>query len=301
MPILEGVRIGPMDPDSTADFGTVGAKNSARTLIRRHAAMHPPQLTGKLKLKRQDERSNALDMGEVRRAVEGRIEDDGQEVPEAFYITGAAVRGEDDQPSKQVVSFTYQLPSGRQGKGAIPYDAELLPNSTAAGDEAVRVKKAKDAGVPWVPQQVSESIFKGAAKASEPGEDDDADALLAEAEKERDDAIARAEKAETAQADFQRQLDEMAGQMSALREQQATVAPTPPSADPEAGRPPLPFEDFEGTSADTIKSRLAVAEGAEGKALAQSVLAYEQGPDGSNRSTVVKAAQSILDRPENAG
>lgn len=296
--LLEGVRIGPMDPDSTADFGTVGAKNSARTLIRRHAAMHPPQLTGVLRRKRQAERSDALDMGEVRRAAEQRIEDEGQEVPEDFYITGAAVRGEDDAPSQQVVSFTYALPSGRQGKGALPYNSDTVPESIAAGDEAVRVADAKKRGVAWVPQQIADAFANAGAKPAD--EDDESiDAVLAkqQVEGERDEAVQRAERAEREKGELEQRLDALSAQVAQLE----AARTGEPASTGETPRPALPFEDFEGKSADAIKERLGAAEGAEQVALAQSVLAYERGPDGSNRSTVVKAANSILDRPANAG
>lgn len=296
MPILEGVRIGPMDPDSTADFGTVGAKNSAKMLIRRHAGMHPPQLVGVISRTRQNERSRVLDMGEVREAAEGRIKDDGQEVPEGFYITGAAVRGEDDKPSQQVVSFTYQLPSGRQGKGALPYNADTVPDSVAAGDESVRIADAKKHGLPFIPQQVADAL--AGAKAPDEGGDDSAVQAL---EVERDAEKARADKAETAQDDLQRQLDELKGTVAALQEAQANLAPAGPAGPTDVDKRPVePFDGFGSSNPQIVKERLAAAEGAEQVALAQSVLAFEQGPDGSNRATVVKAANAVLDRAPGA-
>lgn len=143
---LPGVKVGPLDPDATSQFGQVSAHNSARSLIRKHAAAHPPILTSALGHVLDPARTKGLDLDEVKAYVSGLKRENGDPMlPEGCTVVGAAVRGEADRP--QILSFTFETPSRRTAKWFAPYTAEALPESYAAGTELRKVKEMRDRGV----------------------------------------------------------------------------------------------------------------------------------------------------------
>lgn len=143
---LEGVKVGPLDPDRTAEFGQVSAKNSARTLLRFHAQQNPAVLRQRLARAIDPERTKGLDMDEVRAYVGGLKHDNGDPlVPDGATVVGASVRGETDR--EQTLTFTYELPSGRTGKWFAPYTASAIPRSFESGAQYARIREMKDRGV----------------------------------------------------------------------------------------------------------------------------------------------------------
>lgn len=311
---LEGVRVGPLDPDRGEMFGQVGASSAARQLIRHHAAMHPPALVAALGRTRQKERSDALDRVELREAVADYYSEAGEALPEGAVITGAAVKGEDDA-GQQVVTFTWVVPveaggSGRSGKGFIPYDAEHVPQSFALGNDAVRISKLKEAGLPWHPEAVSREVA-GIAGTGVPADVVDAGAL--------DDALQE-------NATLRDELTDLRAQLARIEGQQQPVSPAsagggsgvaaspmvaeggsamitgtrgpedePPAGEvPDAGEggPQQPWPGYEGENADVVRRKLRES---DDPGLARSVLTYEQA--NANRGTVISLANQLLDRP----
>jgi hypothetical protein len=143
---LPGVKVGPLDPEATQAFGQVAQGNSARTLIRLHAQMHPPVLRAALTRPLDEARTAGLDFDEVQGYVGGLAHDNGDPlVPADSEVVGAAVRG--DRQTGQVLTFQYRLPSGRIGKWFAPYGQEHLPTSFEVGAENARIKKMQDRGL----------------------------------------------------------------------------------------------------------------------------------------------------------
>lgn len=279
---LPGVKIGPLDPDRTADFGQVSASTSARQLVRHHAAMYPPELRRILSLKRQEERSKALDPDEVEAAVHASFEDDGQDVPEELAITGASVRGEDD--SAQYVTWTYRVKSGRTAKGAVEYDSDAFSTSIEAGDEAAAIAKAKEAGLPWIPQATAEALRgegKGKSKSkSKGGNAGDA----AEAKRLADE-----------NEGLRGQLDDLQQRLAAVEGQAPSIAQTGPEAGaagtPE-GEPTATVPDgYDDANAADIRQKISAGE--YDRPTLEAIVAYER--VNANRSTVVSAAEQKLD------
>lgn len=281
---LEGVRVGPLDPDKGEMFGQVGSTNSARQLIRHHQAMHPPALVAALGLTRQSERSDALVRDELPGAVDDYYGEANEALPDGAVINGASVRGEEDG-AQQVVTFSWVVPpsvggSGRSGKGFIPYDADTLAKSYKAGTEAVRVAKLKSAGLPWsgaspeiveVPDPAVVAENEELHKAL-----DEMHKRVAELEQERENAAATA---------------------AAATPPSPVVAPASPeqavagAVSTEDADPQMPWPGYDDLNADDVRSKLREADAAT----VQRALAYER--VNKNRGTVVSAAQQILDRP----
>lgn len=281
MAVMDGVRIGPLDVDKGENLGMVGGGHAARRLIRHHATMNPPALTAALSRVRQDARSEAVDRDEAEAVIREWYEENGEALPEDARITGYAVRGDDEQRELQVVTFTFRTASGRTAKGFVPYGD--LPKSMDAGTEAVRIKKAIDAGRPVDP------VARGAS-----GPDPEVVAL-----REAVEALTR-RLAEVEDRDPQSIDDVLAHEDAASgMDADADVAPegaAEPPAAPLAALGTLvePWDGFEGTQAQVVRQRLRDSGDAD---VAARVLAWETRPDGGqNRSTVVAAANEILDR-----
>src|SRR5215212_7522294 len=138
---LDGVNVGPLDPDTTADFGRVGKSNRARELIRHHTRMYPAQLRRVMKLPFNAARSedDAIDLAEVEEVIRQALADDEQKLPKGFKIVGANVRGSEGSPL--FLNYTFAVKSGRVSKGAIPFTAKRFPISWEAGEDAKRAKK----------------------------------------------------------------------------------------------------------------------------------------------------------------
>lgn len=144
---LPGVKVGPLDPDATESFGQVSGKHSARQLIRLHTQLNPPHLKRALARPRDDARSKAVleNLDEVTEYVSGLTHDNGDPMlPKGARVNGASVRGEF---GNQVLTFTFELPSGRVGKWFAPFNRDVLPESFDAGAEYHRVQEMKDRGV----------------------------------------------------------------------------------------------------------------------------------------------------------
>jgi hypothetical protein len=300
---LEGVRVGPLDPDRGENFGQVGGQSTARSLVRHHMAMHPPALVAALSRRPHPERSDVLrddpDLAEeVADAARSYYEDAGEALPEGAELSGFNVRGRDDAPKQRVVTFTWHVPveaggSGRSGKGFIPYDRELIPDAVAAGDEAVQIEKLKKAGQPWSPQVLARSAeIRGTGV-------------------ERDDASADAQAAEDAAEQARREAEELRRQLDEANERLAAVEGQQPSVAQEAEEeaddddeedvrsdelseqnpPEEPWRGYDKANADEVRKRLRQKKDVPE---AERVLAYEQA--NANRGTVVSAANQILDR-----
>jgi hypothetical protein len=143
---LPGVKVGPLDPESTADFGRVSQANNARTLIRLHAQAHPPALTRALARPLDPHRTKGLDLDEVAEYVAGLKHENGDPVlPKGAHVVGAAVHGKSDQ--QQVLTFVYETETGRTGKWFAEYDTSALPESADAGAEFSRLHELRERGI----------------------------------------------------------------------------------------------------------------------------------------------------------
>jgi hypothetical protein len=299
---LEGVRVGPLDPDRGEMFGQVGGQMSARQLVRHHMALNPPALVAALSGKPHPERSEALDREEVSAAVIEYYADTASPLPDGAVITGANVRGVDDTPDRQFVTVTWHVPtdaggSGRSGKAFIPYNSDTVPNSKSLGDEAVRIEKLKKAGLPWHPSQLAHAL----AGTSVVGAQDPDEALV----EERDGLAAEAETlrkqladSEAARVAAETQAEEAAAALAAA---QTPAAPADDSSGAaEAGatddassdaEPSEPWDGYDSQNADKIRKRLREKKDVPE---AEAVVAYES--KHANRGTVVAAANEVLDR-----
>lgn len=131
-----GATLGPMLADIDAPGELVkelGVHNRADILLDYHAQLYPRELTQKLALPRDPERSANLDLSDVHdalSALKGR---------RAFFdaekdtLLDASVKG--DSANGYFVSVLYQVPSGRTARGVIPYS--LVPASQRAYEEAL--------------------------------------------------------------------------------------------------------------------------------------------------------------------
>lgn len=143
---LPGVKVGPLDPDKTADFGVVSQRNSARQLVRLHTQAYPASLVSALARPLDEERSLALDMEEVAEHLDGLTLANGDPVvPDGCRVVGANVRGDRDR--EQVLTFTYQTPSGRTAKWFTEYSEASLPVSFADGADRVRIADLRKRGI----------------------------------------------------------------------------------------------------------------------------------------------------------
>lgn len=144
--MLPGVKVGPLDPDRTEQFGQVGRSNSARQLIRLHAQAHPPELVRVLSLKQDVERTKGLDPEEVADYLESlSLENGDPAIPDGAVYEGAAVRGERERP--QYLTYVYRTESGRTGKWFADYTEDELPNSYADGSERVQIADLREKGI----------------------------------------------------------------------------------------------------------------------------------------------------------
>lgn len=293
MALLDGVRIGPLDPDKGESFGQIGGQTTARRLLRHHTAMHPPALRAALSRIQHDERSGAIDIDEANAHIREVYEDAGEALPDESRIVGHKVRGQDEQPELQVLSFTYTTAGNRTGKGFVPY--RDLPKSVAAGDEAVQIKRLKDAGLPWAPSVAAQAAAgitgTGVAEDRDLGEVLD-EQHVSGLEEENEELRAEVEslRARIAEETAQREADAQAATAEAAASG-TIVSDAQPARYPSAGEP---WEGYEGANAQDVVRKLREEKDPE---LAERVLAYEKRADGGGRSTVISAAEQILDRP----
>lgn len=286
---LEGVRVGPLDPDKGETFGQVGGQNAARQLIRHHAAAHPPALVQALSGKHNPERSQTLDREEVAKAAVDYYADTDSPLPEGAVITGANVNGADDNPDRRFACFTWVVPvenggSGRSGKGFIPYTEELLPKSFEAGDEAKRIADLKEAGLPWEPKSVAQR--ESAATDRNAKEADELAERVQQLEAEL--AAARANSARISE-----EAEAAARAQAELSQGGGTAVPSDPAAaDAPEAEPEVPWDGYDDENADDIRKRIRSNQDV---AEAEKVAAYER--KHGKRKSVVGAAEQLLDRP----
>lgn len=138
---LPGVKVGPLDPEATADFGQVAANRSARRLIRLHAASMPPVLQQALAKPLNEARTKALRLSEVRDAVE---------VPDGHVVVGATVRGKEGD--ELVLTYTYRHvdeDKARTVKWFVPLTevADDLEASMELGDRLAVVAERRELGL----------------------------------------------------------------------------------------------------------------------------------------------------------
>ena len=313
-PVLDGVRIAPLDPDRAENFGQVGGSNTARQLLRHHAAQLPPALAAALRRKRNDPRSTAIDKNEAEDYIRDLYERAREPIPEDSKITGMAVRGEEDDPDSQVLTFTFLTPGGRSAKGFVPY--RDLPKSVAAGDEATRIADLKEAGLPWTPSDAALAAagIAGTGVAA-PGDTSEIDELKARVEsldtendtlvderdaalKERDERDAKLRELEERLAAVEAQAPDSPPQTPGSGEPDTAAAGDAPSdADEPAtaagDRPDEPWEGYDAAKAQDVRQKIRES---GDRALAQAVVDYETRADGGqNRSTVISAANELLD------
>lgn len=294
-PVLDGVRIGPLDPDKGESFGQVGGQTTARRLIRHHVAMHPPELVRALSRERQDARSEVVDREEAEEFIRTVYEDAGEPLPDDSALAGFAVRGNDDAPDLQVLAFTFTSKGGRTGKGFVPYGADELAGTRRAGDAAAQIARLKDAGLP-IPEQLAQLVaaYRTIGVTDSPSAADADDALIAENDRLIDE-----------KADLQAELDEARARIADLE----ADPPAPGSGDDGAGAPAdadtekaaqakalaAAFPDgYDGVNAQDVRR---IVRDAADPVLARAVLAQETREGGGNRGTVVSAANEVLDRP----
>lgn len=296
--VLPGVKVGPLDPDRTADFGQVSAKNSARTLIRHHAASYPQSLTQALAKKLDEARSKALygNLGEVEAYLRGfKLGDGSSALPDGAVLEGAQVRGERDR--EQILTFTYRIASGRSVKWWAPYDRDELPEAAAEGDENVALAEARERGVAiGFGDAHTESLLRENARlraqldsgapapapapeAEAPEGDGDGDG--GEPDAEKDELTARIAELEAqlaeAQADGAPEGDGDGGD-GGDGEQPSNAAAEPP------------FEGYDDVGANDLKRRVKAGEW-DAEALG-AILAYES--THANRSGVKAAIEAQL-------
>jgi hypothetical protein len=316
---LPGVKVGPLDPDSTSQFGTVSQTNSARTLIRLHTQMNPPALRRALTRSRDDERTLGLDMDEVREYLGGLSRDNGDPlVPEGAQVEGAAVRG-DRIAGPQVLTFQYRLPSGRVGKWHAPYHEDALPNSFEQGSQLARVKQMKDRGVVAYDTEGTQSevqrrqlaqqrdeIRRLRAALEQGGGADDAVTDGSESEESvdtREQPDRDAELAELRQANremrerlimLEQQAGRGAGEMPTggleadLQQSPAGEEPDPPDGSVASQEPP--FDGYDGLKADQVVAHLRHEDRTDEER--QRILEYER--THANRKSVVGAGEQTL-------
>lgn len=302
---LPGVKVGPLDPDATAEFGQVAQKNSARTLIRYHLQQHPVHLRRELSRKLDPERTKGLDLDEVKSYLGGLKMDNGDPcVPDGAQVVGASVRGESDQD--QVLTFTYRKFSkngtaGRSGKWYAPYNEDVLPSSYASGSDLRRVREMKDRGVvefdrEGLHTQVTERQLREARRENAAlrklveGQGGDAgDVPAAETDARPDNVIAdENQELGTENAELKERVR--------LLEQHfnATGQPLPEKA-PDADAPATaaeepPFEGYDDKRADELAKFLKAEDTSDEQR--NAVLDYERSH--ANRKGVVAAAEESL-------
>lgn len=303
---LPGVKVGPLDPDSTAGFGHIASHNNARQLIRLHRQMHPPELLRALARPLDEARTKGIDLDEVGEYIGGLSHPNGDPVlPQGARVSGAAVRG--DRQTGQVLTFTYTLPSGRVGKWYAPYGPEELPASFDAGAEFAKVAEMKDRGVvafdsegtqtEILRRQLAESRREAAAlrrAAERRGTADDVVGPGDSAELDTRDSANIAEENEQLRREVQ-ELRERFAQQENLEGAGGGFVPTggleqdfPPRDNVASADPP--FEGYDDLKADDVCKRLKAGETSDEER--RAILDYER--THANRKSVVGAAEESL-------
>lgn len=306
---LPGVKVGPLDPDRTASFGTVSQRNSARQLIRFHTQAYPVALVQALAKKLDEERSLGLDMDEARQYLAGETLENGDPtVPEGASVVGASVRGDRDQT--QVLTFTYRQKSGRTAKWFAAYNADVLPESFLEGSERVRVAELRKRGIVTTGDAAPDASLAlenrrlreengrlrngdasiDAALAADEPDEDPAD-VIARLERERDDAVAAQAEAEDALA-AREDAAEDGGEPDADGGDEEDLDDDGPGEQPAEvpAAADEPIKDYDDTRAAEVVKLLKDKDTAD--ETRQAILDYEK--THANRRSVVGAAEQTL-------
>lgn len=294
---LPGVKVGPLDPDATESFGQVSAHSNARTLIRLHARMHPPELTRHLARKLDPSRTKGLLLSEVRSYLAGLKHDNGDPyVPKGAMVEGAAVRGEPD--TEQVLTYVYRNAKGRTGKWFAPYTADALPDSYESGTELSKVKEMRDRGVvAFDSEGTATEILR--REAAELRRQNDALRKMAEGQAANADGeLPEAPAGDTRPSNvivddneqLRRQNEELLARVADL---EAAVDAPPGEKDaslPDTASASPPVEGYENLNAnDAIKFLKADDTSPEAR---EAILAYERSH--ANRRSVVAAGEAVV-------
>lgn len=304
---LPGVKVGPLDPDSTAGFGQVSKNASARQIIRLHSQMHPPELRRALSRPLDPERTKGIDYDELEDYLGGLSHGNGDPyIPDGASVVGASVRGE--PRTGQVLTYTYRLQSGRTGKWHAPYGANELPISFDSGAEFAKVKEMRDRGIvsfdsegtrtEILSQQLVEARRESAAlrKAMEEGTPapertgGDTDTRNGESLAEDLERTNREnEELKTELAQY-RALHDAEGGGTATRGVEETIPGSGQGEQPTTVTQEPPFPEYEDMKADQLVGLLKSPETPD--ETRQAILDYEASH--ANRKSVVGAAQETL-------
>lgn len=131
-PTSESLKVGPMDPDNTAELtARVGVGNNALELLKGQADNQPPELMAILAIPPDGARSEALVYDEVVRGAGDLLDREGAELLAAY------VRGDSDRT--RAVTIHYKIASGRTGKASIGLWTDF-PQSVRAFEDTRRLK-----------------------------------------------------------------------------------------------------------------------------------------------------------------
>jgi hypothetical protein len=311
---LNGVKVGPLDPDVTRDFGTIAKGRTARQLLNLQRRMHPLELTNALRKKYDEPRSQALDFDEIEAALAG-------EIPDGCEIVGANVRGQRDRD--KILTYTLRTPSGRTVKWFTEYDAERFPASVEAGDEATAVAQARERGLPAQMQshharsvevenarlrrklQDLQAAVEGRVAPGAAVEEDDREELSSlDEELSVDEARDRADQAERDAAASAERIAELEAQLAAANAALSGGGAALTGADDQGGdEGPLdePWEGYDGLTIDDVKSHLSGIEDDEERAeVARTAYAYEEAST-SPRSSLLSWLRQHHDADDSAG
>lgn len=315
---LPGVRVGPLDPDATREFGQVAQQNSARQLIRLHRRMYPPNLQRALARPLQEGHSKAVyeHLTEaVADYVSGLTHQNGDPViPEGAEIVGANVRG--DKATGMVLTFQFRLPSGRIGKWYAPYVAEKLPDVFEVGQHYTRVHQMREQGLVAFDQEAAgQELYRRQLQRSQQ-ENARLRAIVEGRSSESADEVAQTGSdvpADSAQLDeldrLRREVEEFrrdkaqrealaaahgggmptAGLEADIAASTGTRAPQAGSGESVAAQEP-PFDGYEDLKADEVCKRLRDPETSADER--RAILEYER--THANRRSVVAAGEQSL-------
>lgn len=294
-PSLPGVRVGPLDPDRTADFGQISQRHSARQLVRLHAQAYPTALRRALALKQDVERSRALDMDEVRDYLDGVVLDNGDPaVPDGSEVVGAAVRGERDRP--QTLTYTFRVTeSGRTGKWYASYGEEQLPKSFAEGTERVRVSELRQRGIVTTEDGTGEHAKLKTANAAlaeevarlRAAQAADEEAAPGQSEVEKDERDLECERLRARVEELEK--DAEAAAAGAPDDKAAAGDGAPVSTEPTSAQDE-PIEGYDDLKAADVVKLLKAPATTDGER--QAIVDYEK--THANRRSVVGAAEVAL-------
>lgn len=291
---LPGVKVGPLDPDATAEFGTVDAANNARILIRRHSRQMPPQLRNALLRPFNEPRSLALDDDEVAEYVE-----DSDVLPdEATYVPGSAnVRGDESDRKPLILAFVYETKGQRTGKAVLPYglkemdldddDDDPLSASREKGDRLVGLANARRQGLGASTEvaQILAEALQGVRPAGDGASSAEADEALAEQVRQLSEQVeGLREQAEGQDEKLREEAEALRAEVEALRAEREN---------------PEPFEGFKDASVERIEEvidetdDLAVREVLKRDIRAAEEASVERGERDKPRQGVVKATEPV--------